>query len=140
MKTIANPSVFKVLLRQGAKDVGNKCLHHVIATKDEEITTLLLGKGMVFLFCFCNCLSRSKKSVQDPILNLFRYFEDYRYSDLHICFSNNVQDPPPQKNLSRPYPRLRGVRDPPPPPPPPPPVVAYKPPNKFSHFIRCEPK
>ena len=139
MKTIANPSVFKVLLRQGAKDVGNKCLHHVIATKDEEITTLLLGKGMVFLFCFCNCLSRSKKSVQDPILNLFRYFEDYRYSDLHICFSNNVQDPPPKKPRPAPPPASGGA-GPPPPPRKSIPVVAYKPPNKFSHFIRCEPK
>ncbi|XP_028415469.1 leucine-rich repeat serine/threonine-protein kinase 1-like isoform X2 [Dendronephthya gigantea] len=36
----------KVLLRFGAKDVGNKCLHHAITNKDQEIAMLLLGKDV----------------------------------------------------------------------------------------------
>ena len=35
----------KVLLRRGAKDLGNKCLLHVIANNDEELIDVLLGKG-----------------------------------------------------------------------------------------------
>ena len=42
--------MFKVLLRHGAKDVGNKCLHYAISNKDEEMTILLLGKGSLFSY------------------------------------------------------------------------------------------
>ena len=40
-----NIELVKLLLKFNAEDLGNKCLHYLVANKEEELVDLLLGTG-----------------------------------------------------------------------------------------------